>query len=121
MVRLEARQKNDMWIARVDGCASREAAQALSGTQLHIPHARLPATAAGVFYVEDIRGLDVVLEDGSAFGTVRAVHNFGAGDILEVRPVSGSAIFIPLTKSAVPEIDIAAGKVTICRPDELFV
>lgn len=120
-VHLGSHQKNDMWIAEVEGVSGRDQALALAGTRLYIERDALPQTDEGTFYIEDLKGLDVVLEDGRAFGSVKAVHNFGAGDILEVKPAEGSSIYIPMTKAAVPEIDLNARKVVIADPEELFV
>lgn len=120
-IHLGSHQKGGMWIAEVEGVVGRDAAQALAGTRLYVERGVLPQAEDGQFYIEDLKGLDVILEDGRAFGAVRAVHNFGAGDILEVKPATGGSIYIPMNKAAVPEIDLDGGKIVIADPENLFV
>ncbi len=76
-------------IARIKGVTTREAAEALTGTKLYLPRARLPASDEDEWYHADLVGLAAVDADGAPIGTVVAVHNFGAGDIVEITPASG--------------------------------
>jgi 16S rRNA processing protein RimM len=94
---------------------NREDAQALAGTLFYVDRAALPAAADDEFYVEDLIGLRAVDIVGADLGRVEAVYNFGAGDIVELRgALGGSApILAPLTRAAIPVIDIAGGRITV--------
>ena len=79
-----------------------------------MPRDVLPATEdEDDFYHADLIGLDAIGLDGAALGKILAVHNFGAGDMLEVRLVSGKQVFVPFTKAAVPEVSVKSGSVTL--------
>ena len=63
--------------------------------------------------MEDLLGLKVVTSKGDAFGTVQNIENFGAGDLVEIRPIKGPTVFVPFTKDAVPHLDFNAKQITI--------
>ncbi|MGD9868212.1 MAG: ribosome maturation factor RimM [Hyphomicrobiales bacterium] len=107
-------------IARLKGVADRNAAEALAGTDLYVERGRLPDPGAGEFYLADLIGLTAVTGDGAAFGKVVAVQNFGAGDLLEIRPApGGETVLLPFTDAAVPEVNIEAGWLRAVPPEEL--
>ena len=112
--------QGDMIVARVAGVADRDAAEALRGKRLYVPRAALPEAGEGEYYHADLVGLAVELADGARFGTVKALHDFGAGGILEVARAGGDTVMLPFTRGAVPEIDIAGGRMVIDPPDETF-
>lgn len=104
-------------IARFKGVADRTAAEALCNVDLYVPRDRLPPPAADEFYHADLIGLAAVGRDGAAIGTIVAVHDFGAGDIVEIAPIAGGpTLMLPFTDAVVPEIDIAAGRVVVLPP-----
>jgi 16S rRNA processing protein RimM len=104
-------------IARLRGVADRSAAERLTNLKLFVPRERLPRTAADEFYHADLIGLCALAADGSRFGTVVAVHDFGAGDILELEPVTGGpTVMLPFTAAFVPSIDIAQGRIVVAPP-----
>ena len=107
-VRVSGTAKNSL-LVRLAGVDSREQAEALRGTRLYMRRNRLPQTGRDEFYHVDIIGLKVVDRDGLATGTIKAVENFGAGDLIEVESEDGSTELVPFTKSAVPFIDISRG------------
>lgn len=109
------------WLARVEGVEDRNAAEALRGTELYAERSRMPAPEEDEFYHADLIGLTAVGTDGVEVGTVRAVHDFGAGDILEIVVTEGPPLMLPFTKAAVPEIDIAGGRLVVDPPEELLV
>jgi len=98
--------------ARLTGVADRDAAEALKGTELHVPRNALPATGAEEFYHADLVGLAAARSDGPALGRVIAVHNFGAGDVLEIGDDAGS-VLVPFTSAAVPDVDLAARRLVV--------
>jgi 16S rRNA processing protein RimM len=106
-------------VARFRGVSDRDAAERLVHLRLFVPRERLPPPAADEFYHVDLIGLAAVTADGTEIGTVAAVHDFGAGDILELRPRSGgTTIMVPFTEAFVPRVDLAAGRVTVLPPEE---
>ena len=104
-------------IARIAGVDDRNGAEALRGTELFVAREKLPAADDGEFYYADLVGLRVDDEAGAAIGTVVAVHNFGAGDLLEMRlAAAGATELVPFTDAFVPVVDIAAGRVVVILP-----
>ena len=97
--------------ARLSGVATREEAEALRGTRLYVPRDRLPVLPDDEFYYADLIGLTVVDTGGAELGRVRAVHDFGAGDVLDVQ--GPKELMIPFTRAAVPTVDLAAGRVVV--------
>ena len=109
----------DQWLARIDGIDDRNAAEALRGTGLFVDRAALPPPEDDdEFYHADLIGLAAVSPDGRRLGRVRAVHDFGAGDLLELVTEAGGIVTVPFTRAAVPEIDIAAGRVVVVPLEE---
>lgn len=104
-------------IARVAGIDDRNAAETLKGIELYVDRARLPAAADGEFYYADLVGLTAVDIEGKTIGSIVAVQNFGAGDLLEIR-LSGSSKteLVPFRKAFVPEVDLAARRVVVLLP-----
>lgn len=110
----------DMMLARIDGVADRTAAEALRGVELYIERDRLPATAADEFYHADLIGLAARATDGTALGTVTALYDYGAGDMIEIRSAAGAVELLPFTKAVVPEVDLERGVVVIAPPAETY-
>lgn len=107
--------------ARLSGIASREAAEALKGTALYVGRDRLPALGDDEFYHADLIGLLVLDTGGAPVGRVAAVHNHGAGDLLEVsRPGPKSAVLLPFTREIVPTVDLASGRIIADIPEGLI-
>lgn len=107
-------------IARAKEIETREQAQALRGLRLYIDRAALPPPEEDEFYLADLIGLTAHAPDGASIGRVKSVHNFGAGDLLEIEPGDGSASWwAPFTRAVVPEVRIADGVVVVDRPAEV--
>lgn len=106
----------DMLVVRLKGVRDRNAAEALNGLDLLVPRDRLPAPEDDDFYHADLIGLAAVTPDGTSLGTVVAVPNYGAGDLLEIAPKSGATVLVPFTHAVVPEVDIAGGRVVVDPP-----
>ena len=109
-------------LVRLDGVADRTAAEAMRGTRLYVPRDALPAAEdEDEFYHADLIGLSAVLADGTEIGRVKAVFDFGAGDSLELsHTATGKPLLVPFTREAVPEIDLAGGKVVVDPPPGLL-
>jgi 16S rRNA processing protein RimM len=117
-----ARPAKDMLVVRLKGVADRTAAERLTNLRLYVARDRLPEPQDDEFYHTDLIGLAAVTTDDAPFGTIKAVHNFGAGDLLEIAPAAGgNTLMLPFTQAIVPTIDIAGGKVVIAPPDEVVV
>jgi 16S rRNA processing protein RimM len=115
---VSVRPQKDVLIARVKGLASRDAAQALTHVKLYAPRDRLGEAEEDEFFHADLVGLRAETADGETLGTVVALHNFGAGDVLEIRPGRGQSILLPFTKEVVPVVDIPGGLMVVVPPIE---
>ena len=102
-------------MATLAGIGDRKAAERLANIRLYVPRDRLPEPEqADEFYHADLIGLAVVDRAGEKLGTVIAIHNFGAGDLIEVRPdAGGNTELVPFDETHVPAVDIAAGRIVV--------
>lgn len=107
-------------IAKVNGVADRNAAEALKGLELYVERSVLPAAEEGAYYHADLIGLAVSLATGEELGVVGAVHNFGAGDMIDVKRGGGQSELIPFTAAVVAKVDLAAGVIVINALPGLF-
>lgn len=114
------RPQKDFFVARLRGVDDRNAAEALRNLLLYVPRGRLGEAEEDEFFHADLIGLAVIDRAGATLGTIAAVENFGAGDLIEVVPADGGAsYYLPFTKRVVPEIDIASGRVVVDPPTEV--
>jgi len=108
---------NKAFTMRSPEIKTREQAMAMKGTQLFVPRSVLPEPEEDNFYYTDLIGLEVKSTEGKRIGTIRGVHDFGAGDMLEIQPGKSAenqtSFFHPFTKITVPKVDIKAGRVII--------
>ncbi len=119
VVRLQSAVKG-VWIARIEGVETRDAAEALLGVGLYIDRACLPEPGEGEFYHTDLIGLRAERAGGGEdLGVVLAVHDFGAGTMLELKLPEWATAMVPFTLAAVPLVDLAAGRVVIDPPEEV--
>ena len=107
-------------IAHLSGVEDRNGAEALRGLRLYLPRSALPQPEPEEYYHADLIGLEAVLGDGAPLGTVRAVHDFGAGDTLEIERSGGSPAMVPFTKAIVPVVDLEAGRLVVAPPPGLI-
>jgi 16S rRNA processing protein RimM len=106
-------------VVRAKEIETREQAEAARGLRLYIPRDRLPEPDdEDEFYVADLVGLDVVSVEGEPLGRVKSVHDFGAGDLLEVQPPDGASWWLPFTREAAPEVSLADRRIVALRPAE---
>lgn len=117
----DVRPAKEVVVARIEGVASREAAEALNGVKLHIERSRLPAVEdEDEFLQADLVGCAVTDAEGGVLGEVRAVANYGAGDLLDIELTDGRSVLMPFTKAFAPRIDIAAKRIEVAPPVGLF-
>jgi 16S rRNA processing protein RimM len=111
------RPAKDHFVASFSGIRDRTAAEKLANLKLYVPRERLPApTGTDEFYHADLIGLAAVDPAGRTFGTVIAIHNFGAGDLIEVRPDAGNQTELVLFDAInVPTVDVAAGRIVVAK------
>jgi 16S rRNA processing protein RimM len=114
-----AREAKGHLVAQFKGIATRDEAERLNGLELYVARERLPATNEDEYYHADLIGLVAVTTADEPLGRVVAIHNFGAGDILEIAPPSGTTLLLPFTNAVVPTVDIAGGRVLIELPQEI--
>jgi 16S rRNA processing protein RimM len=109
------RPAKDHFVARLAGVPDRDAAEKLTNIKLYVSRDRLPPVEDDeTFYYADLIGLSAVTPDGATLGTVTAIHNFGAGDLVEIKPAGGGEpLMVPFTEAAVPEIDMAERRMIV--------
>jgi 16S rRNA processing protein RimM len=107
---------NGMVIARIEGVSDRSTAEALKGLRLYVARAVLPPTEEGEYYRADLIGLKAERRDGSAYGRVVDVQNYGAGDLLEIERAEGETEYLPFTTATVPVVDIAGRRLVVEPP-----
>lgn len=117
---LKVRVKKTVVVTRFKGIESRNQAEELNGLNLYISRDQLPKPDEDEFYYSDLKGLGVTDASGTSLGEVVGVQDFGAGDLLEVRPKRGRTFYVPFTKEFVPEIDLNAGVVRTDLPADYF-
>ncbi|WP_315702109.1 MULTISPECIES: ribosome maturation factor RimM [unclassified Bradyrhizobium] len=115
----KAREAKDHLVATIKGVADRNAAERLNGLELYVPRDRLPETEDDEYYHTDLIGLAAETTAGEPLGRVIAIHNFGAGDIIEIAPPSGSTLMLPFSNAVVPTVDLEGGRVLIELPTEI--
>jgi 16S rRNA processing protein RimM len=112
--------KDDLIVVGVAGVTSRDAAARLNGVELFARREQLPPPADDEFYHQDLIGLEAVTREGVMLGRVVALHNFGAGDIVEIAPAAGGDTFmLPFTKAVAPWVDLQAKRIVIVAPREV--
>ena len=107
-------------IARLAGVEDRNQAEALRGLRLYLPRSALPQTDADEYYHADLLGLEAVLGDGTPVGRVRAIHDFGAGDTLELTRPGAPPVMVPFTRAIVPIVEPAVGRLVLDPPPGLL-
>jgi 16S rRNA processing protein RimM len=114
-----AREAKGHLVATLKGVATREDAERLNGVELYIPRDQLPDTDDDEYYHADLIGLAAVDTADKAIGRVIAIHDFGAGTIIEIAPPEGNSLLLPFSNAVVPIVDIKGGRVVIEMPGEI--
>jgi len=115
----KAREARDHLVATIKGITDRNAAEKLNGLELYVARDQLPQPEDDEYYHADLIGLAAETTAGEPLGRVIAIHNFGAGDIIEIAPPSGSTLLLPFSNAVVPTVDIKGGRVVIEVPAEI--
>ena len=114
-----AREAKDHLVATFKGVTTRNEAERLNGVELYVARDKLPATDDDEYYHADLIGLAAITTGGEPLGQVIAIHNFGAGDIIEIAPASGTTMLLPFSNAVVPTVDLAGGRVLIELPQDV--
>lgn len=113
------RAAKDHLVATLTGVGDRDAAARLNGIELYVARESLPPADDGEYYHADLIGLAAVDPLKAPLGRVVAIHDFGAGTIIEIAPPSGPTLLLPFTDPVVPTVDIAGGHVVVVLPNEI--
>jgi len=108
----------DEALVALKGVVDRAGAETLKGVELYVPRSALPETDAREFYHADLVGLRAVDEADRFLGTVSAIHNYGAGDVIEIAREEGGHLLLPFSKDFVPVVNVADGIVVISNPED---
>jgi 16S rRNA processing protein RimM len=99
--------------------ADRRAAEMLKGLELYVARDALPETTGNEFYHADLVGLTAMDGEDRVIGTVKAIHNYGAGDVIEIARPDGDTVLLPFARDFVPVVDLANARIVIAIPDEI--
>jgi 16S rRNA processing protein RimM len=116
---LSGRAAKGELIAKTEPLLVKEAIDALRGLDLYVDRDRLPPPEEDEFYLTDLIGLRAETPEGEVLGVVKAVQNFGAGDILEIKPEVGETFYLPFTREAVPDVRVSEGLIVAVPPNEV--
>lgn len=111
----------NIYLATLKGLKDRTAAEKMRGTKLYIPRDSLPDIEdEGTYYHADLIGMTAKSPEGETLGRIISVANFGAGDLLEIKPVKGASYYLPFTDAIVPHVDLKAKEATVVIPPGLL-
>ena len=108
----------DSAIVRFDGIKDRTSAESLKGVRLSVARDALPEPDENEFDHTDLIGLRAETRGGETLGRVKGLHNFGAGDVIEITSDAGEERFVPFTEDTVPVIDVTGGRIVVELPSE---
>lgn len=111
----------DILLVSFDGVTDRTEAERLRGAKLMLTQGRLPSLSDDTYYHKDLIGLSVISTGGESLGTVHALYNFGAGELLEVKTLKGNLQIIPFTHQVIPEVNLEKGTLHLSKDGELFL
>ncbi|HEY1708952.1 MAG TPA: ribosome maturation factor RimM [Rhizomicrobium sp.] len=111
--------KGDEGIVALKGVGDRDAAEALKGAELLVPRGALPAIDDGEYYHADLIGLRAEDTEDRLIGTVKAIHNYGAGDVLEIERPDGGDLLLAFSRETVPVVDVKNGRMVIAVPEDV--
>lgn len=106
------------FLGQVTGISDRTSAETLKGTELYVSRSDFPDLSDSEYYHADLIGLRAIDMQGNPVGEVISVENFGAGDLLEIRPEGGESFYLSFTDENVPDIQIEKGFLVVCLPNE---
>ena len=111
--------KDDIIVARLKGVNDRNSAEALTNNEIYVDRAALPPPEEDEFYIADLVGMRAERADGTTFGVIENVLNFGAGDILDIALEAGGSKLVPFTRACAPHVDVKGRRVVVDPPEEI--
>ena len=117
LILTKAREHKGALVVRAEGVADRTAADRIRGLKLYVLRADLPEPDEDEYYITDLIGMEVVDGSGAPVGRVMNVDNFGAGDLLDIRPVAGPSFYLLFTAQNVPEVHLAQRRIVVDLSD----
>lgn len=114
-------QHKDVLVVSLEGVTDRTQAEGLKGSKLMLSSERLPPLVDDTYYHKDLIGLSVIGTDGQSVGIVHALHNFGAGDLVEIKTLTGALYMIPFTHDMVPKMDLEKGILQLSKDGESLI
>lgn len=118
---LSIKPHGNIWLSEIEGVEDRTAAEKLRGTKLYLSREHLPEIEdKKTFYHADLIGMIAKDAKDNVIGKVIAVVNFGAGDLLEIKPVKGDSFYLPFSERAVPVVDLDNRQMTVDIPHGLL-
>lgn len=111
--------KTGIAVVQFKGIEDRAAAEALANEKLLISRGALPQTEHDEFYHADLIGLRAQDDEGRILGEIRAIHNFGAGDVIEIERGDGGTMMLPFTCDFIPAIHLADKYVVVAEPEDV--
>lgn len=109
--------KDQLFIVSIDGVSDRNAAELLRGTELYAPLQKPDIAADNEWFYSDLTGLEARLESGKFYGKVSGVHNFGAGDIIEISFDDGKSEMLPFKPAFFGDVKLAEGYLIVYPPE----
>lgn len=113
LVLTKAREHKGTLVVRAEGYPDRTAVDRIKGLKLYIDRAELPEAEAGEYYISDLIGMKAYDASGAEVGRVMNVDNFGAGDLLDIKPLEGASFYLLFTDENVPEVDLDARRIVV--------
>ena len=107
------------YVAEVEGITDRNQAEELRGTQLYIDESNIATPDDGEYLQKDLIGCDIY-ENNQKIGTIIAVDNFGAGDLLDIKPEGKESFYLPFKDDFIGDIDVSSKKIDVTIPDGLL-
>ena len=111
--------KSDEAVVTFAEVVDRNTAESLRGLELYVPREVLPEPAEDEFYHTDLIGMTAMDEADRVIGKIKAIHNYGAGDVIEIARGDGDTVMLPFTNDFVPVVDLKAGRVVVAEPEEV--
>lgn len=120
-ITLKNKHKPNIWLAMIDGVHDKDTADALKGQTISLPAQALPPLNAADegYYYHDLIGCRALTTEGDEIGQVIAVENFGAGDLLEIKPENAESFYLLFNDETVPDVDISAQTLSVIIPEQV--
>jgi 16S rRNA processing protein RimM len=113
LVITKAREHKGTLVVKAQDVPDRTAADKIKGLKLYIDRADLPEVEDGEYYITDLIGMKAYDASGNEVGRVMNVDNFGAGDLLDIKPLEGPSFYLLFSDDNVPEVDLDARRIVV--------